>query len=216
MPDMGDYNAEFANSNAMRRGTNPDAAGRAGRPGSVMNGKRAARRPGSGMPQRFQWFLMAMMVLASLVCMAGCEAKPAARTGEKAPEIEGTDLHGEPVSLARLKGKVVVLCFWTSSCCSDRLKRLEPFYRQNRDKGLDILAINEGNTGKDVAAYAQATGLTFTMQTDEGGLLAREYGVFGFPTIFIIDREGIIRKKILGNVDPEQLDKLVSQMARVQ
>jgi thioredoxin-related protein len=46
-------------------------------------------------------------------------------------------------------------------------------------------------------------------------LWAREYGVFGFPTIFIIDREGIIRKKILGDVNPEQLDKLVKQIARL-
>ena len=156
-----------------------------------------------------------VMLMASLACMAGCEVKPAGHTGEKAPEIAGTDLHGEPVSLGRLRGSVVVLCFWTNSCCSDRLKRLEPFYRQNKDKGLAILAINEGNAGENVASYAEANGLTFTVQTDEGGLWAREYGVFGFPTIFIIDREGIIRKKILGDVNPEQLDKLVKQIARL-
>ena len=163
---------------------------------------------------RFQWFFMALvMLLASLACLAGCAVKPAARTGEKAPEIAGTDLHGEPVSLARLRGRVVVVCFWTNSCCGDRLKRLEPYYRQNKDKGLAILAINEGNAGENVASYAEANGLTFTVQTDEGGLWAREYGVFGFPTIFIIDRKGIIRKKILGDAAPEQLDELVRQIA---
>jgi peroxiredoxin len=169
------------------------------------------------MSPRFQGFFTALvMLLASLACMAGCEVKPAAHTGEKAPEIACTDLHGEPISLGRLRGRIVVLCFWTNSCCGDRLKRLEPFYRQNKDKGLAILAINEGNTGENVASYAEANGLTFTVQTDEGGLWAREYGVFGFPTIFIIDRDGIIRKKILGDVNPEQLDKLVRQIARLQ
>ncbi len=64
------------------------------------------------------------------------------------------------------------------------------------------MAINEGNTGENVVSYAEANSLTFTVQTDEGGLWARKYGVFGFPTIFIIDREGIIRKKILGRCQP--------------
>lgn len=181
-----------------------------------MNRKRAARKPESGMSPRFRRFFMALVMLpASLACMAGCDVKPVGHTGEKAPEIAGTDLHGEPVSLGRLRGSVVVLCFWTNSCCGDRLKRLEPYFRQNKDRGLAILAINEGSTGERVASYAKASGLTFTVQTDEGGMVAREYGVFGFPTIFIIDREGIIRKKILGDINPEQLDKLVKQIARL-
>jgi len=174
----------------------------------------AAKKPESGMSPRSRRFLMALVVLpAILACMAGCDVKPSGHTGEKAPEIAGTDLHGEPVSLGRLRGSVVVLCFWTNSCCGGRLKQLEPYYRQNMDKGLAILAINEGNAAENVDSYAKANGLTFTVQTDDGGMTAREYGVFGFPTIFIIDRKGIIRKKILGEIDPEQLDKLVKQIA---
>jgi peroxiredoxin len=174
--------------------------------------KSAAKKPESGMYPRFQkFFILLVMLLASLACMAGCEAKPVGHTGEKAPEIAGTDLHGNPVSLDRLSGGVVILCFWTNSCCGDRLKLLEPYYRRNKDKGLVILAINEGNTGESVASYAKDNGLTFPVLTDEGGMKARQYGVFGFPTIFIIDRKGIIRKKILGDVGPEQLDKLVGQ-----
>ena len=155
---------------------------------------------------------MALATLASLASLAGCDEKPAARTGEKAPEIAGTDLHGEPASLGRLRGSVVVLCFWTNSCCSDRLKRLEPFFRQNKDKGLAVLAINEGNDAENVASYTKTNSLTFPVLTDKGGMTARRYGVFGFPTIFIIDGKGIIQKKILGDVNPEQLDKLVGQI----
>jgi len=180
----------------------------------AMTGRVRLNKAVSSLFPLFQRFFMALvMLLASLACMAGCDKKPEARMGEKAPEIAETDLHGEPTSLARFTGRVVVLCFWTDSCCGERLKRLEPYYRQNKGKGLDILAINEGNDGESVASYAEKNGLTFTLQTDKGGLLAREYGVFGFPTIFIIDREGIIRKKILGNADPEQLDKFVRQIA---
>jgi cytochrome c biogenesis protein CcmG, thiol:disulfide interchange protein DsbE len=180
-----------------------------------MNRKNAAKKTESDMTPRSQRFFMALVVLLTcLTCVAGCEAKPAGHTGEQAPEIAGIGPRGEPLSLGQLRGSIVVLCFWTNSCCSDRLKRLEPYYRQNKDKGLVILAINEGNAAENVASYMKANSLTFPVLTDEGGMTAREYGVFGFPTIFIIDRKGIIRKKILGEINPEQLDMLVKQIAR--
>lgn len=149
-------------------------------------------------------------MLASLACSSGCEEKKPAKSGEKPPAISGTDIHGEVISLDRFKGNVVVLYFWTNSCCADRLKLVEPYYSRNRDKGLAVLAINVGDSRDYVESYAKSNSLTFTLQTDERGMTSREYGVFGFPTIFILDREGIMRKKILGGIDTGQLEKLVA------
>jgi peroxiredoxin len=97
------------------------------------------------------------------------------------------------------------------SCCGDRLKQLEPYYSRNREQGLKILAIDVGDARESVDAYAKGSGLTFTLQTDEHAMTSREYGVFGFPTIFILDRAGTIRKKIMGDINTAQLEKLVAE-----
>jgi peroxiredoxin len=154
--------------------------------------------------------LMAVLLLACLAFSSGCEEQKRVKSGEKPPGISGTDIHGEYISLNQFKGSVVILYFWRNSCCGDRLKQLEPYYSRNKDKGLAVLAINVGDTGEFVESYAKNSGLTFTLQTDEHAMTAREYGVFGFPTIFILDRVGTIRKKILGDIDTAQLEKLVA------
>jgi peroxiredoxin len=155
--------------------------------------------------------VLSMLVFASLAFFTGCEQKQVAKTGEKAPEISDTDIHGEIINLSKFKGNVVVLYFWTDSCCGDSLKYVERYYRQIKDRGLVVLAINEKNNTDIVQSYAETNRLTFTMLTDGMGMTAREYGVFGFPTIFILDREGVIRKKILGYITTAQLGKLVAQ-----
>ena len=148
--------------------------------------------------------------MACLAFSSGCDKKQGVKTGDKPPGISGTDIHGEFVNLNQFKGNVTILYFWTKSCCGERIKQLEPYYSMNKHKGLAIFAINVGNTREIIEAYAKDNGLTFTLQTDERAMISREYGVFGFPTIFILDREGTIRKKILGDIDTAQLEKLVA------
>ena len=155
-------------------------------------------------------FLLLILVLTALLSCAGCENPQGVRIGHTAPGISGNDIHGEYVSLSQLKGKVVVIYFWTNSCCAVSLKQLEPFYRLQKHNGLEILAINELNSEKEVQSYAKNNALTFTMLTDERSMLSEQYGAFGFPTIFILDREGTVREKILGNMQTAKLEKLTS------
>jgi peroxiredoxin len=162
----------------------------------------------------FANFCIAILLLSALVFFVGCDKNQGVKTGEIPPEISGADIHGEYISLKQLKGKVVVLYFWTNSCCGDKLKLLEPYYVRNKDNGLAILAINVADTREAVESYAKNNGVTFTLQSDEHSMTSREYDVFGFPTIFIIDREGILRKKIMGHIEPAQLEKFVTQYLR--
>lgn len=146
--------------------------------------------------------------LTLLAISSGCDIRQEGGIGGRPPGISGHDIHGEYVSLPRFRGKVVVLYFWTNSCCGGKLKQMESFYSNNRPRGLALLAINVGNSREAVTAYAKDNGLTFTMLTDERTAISGKYGVFGFPTIFIIDRNGIIREKILGDVQAGKLEQL--------
>ncbi len=155
-------------------------------------------------------FFRILFVLTLLSFLVGCEKRQGLKIGDSPPGFSGTDINGEFVSLSQFKGNVVVLYFWTNSCCGDRLKLLEPFYRRNKDRGLTVLAINEGNAKETVESYAKSNTLTFSFLTDDHKMISGRYGVFGFPTIVILDRNGIIRGKIRGAVEIAKLEKLVS------
>lgn len=164
------------------------------------------------MPIKFQpgSFLRAIFVLATWLLSAGCESQLGVKIGDTPPEISADDIRGEYVRLTRLKGKVVIIYFWSNSCCGGSLRQLEPLYNQHKDSGLEILAINELDSKKDVTLYAKNNGLTFTLLTDEYSMLFKTYRVLGFPTIFVLDRNGIVREKIMGDIQTAKLEKLAS------
>ncbi len=158
-----------------------------------------------------------VLVVLSILCFCtGCDKKHQLKIGDSSPAISGKDIRGELFSLDQLKGKVVIIFFWTNSCCGAKLKQLEPFYRQYKDKGMEILAVDVGDSKEIVESFAQANGITFTLKTDENGETSKRYGIFGFPTIFIIDRNGIIREKIHGDAQTGVLEKLVVKQFRIQ
>jgi hypothetical protein len=67
-----------------------------------------------------------------------------------------------------------------------------------------------------VSLYAKSNDLTLTMLTDEHSIIFRQYQAFGFPTILIIDKNGVIRKKIMGNIRIDQLEKLIQNQFDIQ
>ena len=154
--------------------------------------------------------MKAMLLLAFLAFSSGCAEKQEVKIGGKPPVISGNDIHGEFVSLNQFKDQVVVLYFWANTCCGEKLKLVEPFYIRNKSRGVAVLAINVGDSKETVESYVKNNRLTFTLQTDEHAMVARQYGVFGFPTVFILDRNGIIRNKILRDIQIAKLEQLVS------
>jgi peroxiredoxin len=156
--------------------------------------------------------ILSALLLFLVLLSGGCKEPRKVALGEKPPEISGADITGEYITLDSFKGKVVVLYFWKSSCCGEKLKLLEPYFRSNNDKGVALCAINVGDSRGMVESYVQSGGLTFSVQADEHSMTAKEYGVFGYPTIFILDRSGVLRKKILGEIDFRQLEQQVEQL----
>jgi peroxiredoxin len=160
--------------------------------------------------------LLLITVLASLAFSSGCENKQGIKIGDTPPEISCNDIHGKSISLSQFKGKVVVLYFWKSSCCGDILKMLQPFQSGSKDKGLAVLAVNVGDAKETVESYEKNYALTFTMLRDENSKLFNQYHLFGFPTIFILDKNGIVREKIQGDIQIERLEKLVVKQFKIQ
>lgn len=157
-----------------------------------------------------------VLVLATLSLVSGCERKSWPQRGDASPDFSATEINGSPVLLSQLKGKIVILYFWTNSCCGRSLQRFEPFYRSHEQRGMAFLAINVGDSREVVASYAKETGVTFTLLADAQKRISEQFGVIGFPTIYILDKNGVIREKIQGEIQPEQMEKLVKRQFAMQ
>jgi thiol-disulfide isomerase/thioredoxin len=130
--------------------------------------------------------------------------------GARTPTYSAATLDGQPVSLASLKGKVVVLNVWATWCapCRVEMPALQRLHQQLRDKGLEVVAVSVdtppgmfspmGQLRGDVKAYVDGMGLTFTVLHDLERTIEELFLVQGLPTTFIIDKAGRIRQKIMG------------------
>ena len=133
--------------------------------------------------------------------------------GQQAPELEGDiggqhailpDLDGHPIRLADLHGKPVWINFWASWCppCQAETPVLREVYDRHKADGLVMIAVAvQETTADDVRAYARTYGLDYTIGFDATSAIFHRYGVFGLPTQFFIDRDGVIRNVVLGPVD---------------
>jgi thiol-disulfide isomerase/thioredoxin len=156
--------------------------------------------------------------------------------GSRAPNFTATDLQGRPVSLDDLKGQVVLLNVWATWCgpCRDEMPSMERLHKELGPRGLKIVAVSvdaEPGTdaakaqsadqpgGGDVGEFVKALGLTFTIWHDPSGDIQRTYRTTGVPESFVIDRNGVIQKKVIGATEwdtgshPELLRRLLGEQA---
>jgi cytochrome c biogenesis protein CcmG, thiol:disulfide interchange protein DsbE len=130
--------------------------------------------------------------------------------GSRAPDYEARTLAGDRVALHDYRGAVVLLNIWATWCppCVEEMPALQRLHEALADHGLRIVAVSVdaplgvpgvfGLPGGDVAAFRDRFGLTFDILHDPSGDIQPRYQVNGLPTTFLIDRDGRIRRKVLG------------------
>jgi peroxiredoxin len=137
--------------------------------------------------------------------LTGCDGEKAAvGEGKPAPEFSVTGLSGEKIKLSDLRGKVVLLNFWASWCqpCKDEIPSLVDLDRAMAGKDFQMLAVSIEKGGNEtVRDFLGKRGITLPVFFDSEGKVMRTYGVARVPETFIIDGQGIIRKKIIGPLD---------------
>jgi len=116
------------------------------------------------------------------------------------PEFGGVTLEDQTVSLAGLRGQVVLLNFWASWCleCRPEMQAFEALHHRFASRGLAILGINAREENAAVRRYAKELGLTFPLVLDRDGKVQALYGVIGLPTTFLIGRDGRAVARAIG------------------
>lgn len=136
-------------------------------------------------------------------------------TGQAAPEVTFTSLTGEKVSMQSLRGKVVMVNFWATSCatCVKEMPDMVETYNKYKDKGLDFVAVAMSYDPPNyVLNYTETRKLPFKVALDAQGDLAKSFGdVKLTPTTFVIDKNGNVIKRYLGEPDFAALHQLLEK-----
>ncbi len=152
--------------------------------------------------------------LLLLAFITGCNQEPPAiKTNTPAPAFMLERLDGTHIQFPeQYRGKVIALRFWADWCpyCHTEMKALEPVYRQYHDRGLIILAINVVQPPETVHAFVQKLNISYEVLLDRQGAVMRQYQVMGLPVTFIVDRQGMIRTRIIGESTPEAFAQAIT------
>jgi peroxiredoxin len=133
----------------------------------------------------------------------------------KAPDVTFISLDGEKISTHDLRGKVVMVNFWATSCatCVKEMPAMVDTYNKFKDQGLQFVAVAMSYDRPDyVLNYTQTRKLPFKVALDSGGDLAKQFGdVAMTPTTFVIGKDGEILKRYVGEPQFPALHELLQK-----
>jgi cytochrome c biogenesis protein CcmG/thiol:disulfide interchange protein DsbE len=140
---------------------------------------------------------------------------PSPLLGKPAASFQLRTFDGGEISVEGLRGRVVVVNFWASWCypaCYEEAPALERAWRAYRDRGVTLVGINIQDREEPARKFLRDFGHTFPNAPDLSGKVAIDYGVYGVPETFFIDRQGRIRGKHVGAVTDEILKRQIEPL----
>ncbi|MER3419061.1 MAG: TlpA family protein disulfide reductase [Chloroflexota bacterium] len=146
----------------------------------------------------------------------------APKVGQPAPDFALWSLDGQTVRLSDLRGRVVLINFWATWCgpCRAEMPEIEAVYRESKEQDFVVLAINEENASLEEARklardFRDELDLTFPILLDgPDGQVFRQYRLYGLPSSFIVDRDGIIRTVRFGPLNRDFLRARLEELRR--
>jgi cytochrome c biogenesis protein CcmG, thiol:disulfide interchange protein DsbE len=126
---------------------------------------------------------------------------PSPLVGRPAPGFALTAFDATPLTLDAQRGRVVVVNFWASWCypaCYEEAPVLERSWRAYRDRGVLVIGVDIQDTVEAAQKFIRDFGLSFPNAPDPTGKVSVDYGTYGVPETFFIDRRGRIRARHVG------------------
>lgn len=143
--------------------------------------------------------------------LAACSGSP----GKKAPDVTFNTLEGDTITTQDLRGKVVLVKFWATDCttCVAQMPGTIERHKALASRGYETIAVAMKHDPEDyVRNFTESRQLPFHVAMDTDGSLAKAFDdVKMTPTTFLLDKQGHIIKRYLGNYDEENLMATVNQ-----
>lgn len=126
--------------------------------------------------------------------------------GAPAPAYRTVSLDGDSVSLADQRGKVVLFNIWATWChpCRDEIPELRELHAAYQARGLELVGVSVDANGSDEAirAFMKDFAMEYPIWRDPDERVSTQFLVLGVPATFLIDREGILRWRKTGPIQP--------------
>jgi cytochrome c biogenesis protein CcmG/thiol:disulfide interchange protein DsbE len=171
-------------------------------------------------------FLTLVLVCSLAIAVSGCYhgSKPLS-IGKPAPNFTVQD-SDRSVSLSQYRGKIVVLNFWATWCppCVEEMPSLVQMQKKFQGRDVTVLAVSVDDDPDAYHKFLKDHAVELLTVRDPGGPktdqgvnapVASRYGTYKFPESYIIDRNGIIRRKFIGAIDWNQ-QEIVEYLSRLQ
>lgn len=152
---------------------------------------------------------------AALIVVAGLGLWQFQGSAKAAPQVTFTSLDGKSFTTQDLRGKVFLVKFWATSCvtCVQQMPDTVEAYNDYSDQGYDVVAVAmDYDPPEYVRNFAESRQLPFTVAMDTTGEIAKAFDdVKLTPTAYLVDKQGRIIKRYLGNYDKAAFRKTVEQ-----
>jgi cytochrome c-type biogenesis protein len=136
---------------------------------------------------------------------------------EPAPDVELKTTDGKPLKLSDLRGQVVLLNFWATWCvpCRSEIPGLNEMQRDLAGRGFKVLGVSTSDSAELIREYQKDVRQEYTVAVGDDGV-ANKYSVGVLPTTFVIDRQGRIRKKVIGEKSRAEFEAMVAPLLEEQ
>lgn len=153
--------------------------------------------------------VVAVVIVATLLVK---RAQPPATDDAPAPPLALNDLAGRKVDLAALRGKVVAVNFWATWCgpCQMEMPELARTWQEHHGKCFELLGVAEESGREDVQSVAAR--IPYPLVVDERAAALGPWGVEGYPTTFVLDPKGRVRRVFRGTVDQRELEEAIAPL----
>jgi peroxiredoxin len=155
------------------------------------------------------------IVCFAFLLLASCRpAGPPAPPPDRMPRFTLKDVDGREFSSEELRGKVALVDFWMTTCepCRREMPGFEQLQNEYRDRGLVVIGIALDEDAAEVSRFARELRVHYRLLLSNQEVQERWGGIQGIPTTFLVDRSGVVRKKVIGFEYKEEFEKALREL----